>query len=64
MAASYGDGMAEELIKVTFRIPRELNDRLQRTADDLVFGRNLLVQWALEKYLDAADEAAKSRSQD
>ena len=39
-------------VTTAIRIPKELHERLQQAAADRRVGLNLLVNWALEEYLD------------
>lgn len=41
---------------ITIRMKPEVVERLGRAADERVVGRNLLIEKAIERYLDALEE--------
>lgn len=45
-------GKGERTRSMTIRIKPELLERLDAAAEDRVVGRNLLLQYALERYLE------------
>lgn len=47
--------MSDDRISTTMRIPADLRDRLDRTAHDRCVGRNLIIERAIRRFLDALD---------